>query len=292
MLNAVTQNIHSGFYNPTKTHPAFAGSFRVNTIKQAPQAAITSGLLKVYFAGNKSVTEEKESSTKALKNLNKVIKMSASKPQAVDVYIEDGNFEVFCRISKVDDGSSFRLKVFEGNSEGKGIEDLEGFISKSGEIKIISSKDNAQGKDVINQILEHLAENDSSKTKLAPKNPIIEKETLYDALRKMGTKRLKKQYRKEWSSDNPTFGYCYVTAEMIYHYLAPQGSKPCCARTSPTVVHWWVETPDGTILDGTGDQFQGQKIPYHEGKGCGFLTKQPSKRAQELAALLGLTKKI
>jgi hypothetical protein len=51
-----------------------------------------------------------------------------------------------------------------------------------------------------------------------------------------------------------------------------------------------VETPDGTILDGTSDQFLGEKIPYLKGKGGGFLTKEPSERALILAKHLGLEK--
>lgn len=49
--------------------------------------------------------------------------------------------------------------------------------------------------------------------------------------------------------------------------------------------HWWLETPEGTIIDLTADQYT-KPFPYHKGKRCGFLTVKPSKRAQAIIEVL------
>lgn len=78
-------------------------------------------------------------------------------------------------------------------------------------------------------------------------------------------------------------GHCYVAAEAIYHMLGGKesGLKPVHLKMPDGVVHWWLETPDGEVIDPTHDQYD-DPIPYEEGRGGGFLTKEPSRRAQEL----------
>ena len=45
--------------------------------------------------------------------------------------------------------------------------------------------------------------------------------------------------------------------------------------------HWWlVNRQHGAILDPTAEQYLPEKPPYHWGRGSGFLTVKPSKRAQ------------
>lgn len=91
----------------------------------------------------------------------------------------------------------------------------------------------------------------------------------------------KKAYRDH---PNPVAGHCYVASEVLYHQL---GGK--AAGWTPQTVrheggpHWYLKHQDGTVIDPTCDQFV-TPVPYEEGRGCGFLTKQPSKRAQELMA--------
>jgi hypothetical protein len=79
-----------------------------------------------------------------------------------------------------------------------------------------------------------------------------------------------------------------VTCEALYHLLG--GKK---AGLTPHVVHhrgdshWYLvmepNHPEGgeTIIDPTARQFR-TKPDYDKGRGCGFLTKRPSKRAREL----------
>lgn len=86
-------------------------------------------------------------------------------------------------------------------------------------------------------------------------------------------------------------GNCYVTCEALYHLL---GGK--AAGYHPHVVthegdtHWYLlydkaHGPNGLyttiVVDPTASQFR-TPPDYRKGRGCGFLTKGPSKRAREL----------
>lgn len=81
---------------------------------------------------------------------------------------------------------------------------------------------------------------------------------------------------------NPVAGHCYVASEAIYHKL---GGK--AAGWTPQTIqheggpHWYLKHEDGTIIDPTADQF-GTPVPYEKGRGCGFLTRQPSARTQQV----------
>jgi hypothetical protein len=80
-------------------------------------------------------------------------------------------------------------------------------------------------------------------------------------------------------NSNPLAGHCYVAAEAIYHLL---GGK--AAGLTPAHVmhegrsHWFLKGPDG-IIDATVSQFKSQPY-YNHARHSGFLTRQPSKRAQ------------
>jgi len=113
------------------------------------------------------------------------------------------------------------------------------------------------------------------------------KEKLYSALRVMGRKHLKPLYRDYWTPERPTAGYCYVVAEVVYHYLAPKGSLPYVIHTGGRQTHWFLRLPNGEALDLTADQFS-EPPDYAQGKRANFLTPRPSKRAQLLAKLMGL----
>jgi hypothetical protein len=79
----------------------------------------------------------------------------------------------------------------------------------------------------------------------------------------------------------PLSGHCYVASEAAWHLLGGTKStwRPQVARVGD-ITHWWLQGPDG-ILDITAGQFA-DPFDYSLGRGCGFLTKQPSKRAQRL----------
>lgn len=80
---------------------------------------------------------------------------------------------------------------------------------------------------------------------------------------------------------NPLTGHCYVASEALLYLLGSDEWKPCniSHEGSP---HWYLKNKTtGKILDPTAGQFK-TPVPYELGKGKGFLTKEPSKRAKEL----------
>lgn len=76
-------------------------------------------------------------------------------------------------------------------------------------------------------------------------------------------------------------GNCYVTCEALYHLLGGKESrwKPMYVKHEGDT-HWFLARY-GLILDPTVKQFK-TKPDYSKAKGCGFLTKKPSKRAKLL----------
>lgn len=106
----------------------------------------------------------------------------------------------------------------------------------------------------------------------------------------MGKKYVNKQYRDEWTSERPTTGYCYIVAEVVYHYLAPKGSKPYVMKTGIDETHWFIKRADGNIIDLTADQFD-EPVDYTKGKPQNFLTKEISNRGRILADLLVSTER-
>ena len=76
---------------------------------------------------------------------------------------------------------------------------------------------------------------------------------------------------------------CYHACEALYHRL---GGK--AAGLTPMQIHhegashWYLrwETTDGVLyLDPTAGQFD-TPVPYAEGRGRGFLTKEPSRASR------------
>lgn len=88
---------------------------------------------------------------------------------------------------------------------------------------------------------------------------------------------------------HPLAGHCYVAAEVLYHRLGGKeaGWTPATLshETFPEGLaagesHWFLRHESGIIADPTAAQFGDQEIPYEKGRGIGFLTKEPSRRAQ------------
>lgn len=92
--------------------------------------------------------------------------------------------------------------------------------------------------------------------------------------------------RRDWGP-HPHAGHCYVASEALWH-LTDCCMLPYRARDDNGIVHWWLQafrTPlPFAIYDCTAGQYTdfGLTPPYEKGKCGGFLTKQPSKRAQIL----------
>jgi hypothetical protein len=79
-------------------------------------------------------------------------------------------------------------------------------------------------------------------------------------------------------------GNCYVASEALYHLLGGKRAGWTPVRTSMgRDTHWWLRHKSGLILDVTKSQFRGHVEPIYEtGRGAGFLTKRPSRRARKL----------
>ena len=75
-------------------------------------------------------------------------------------------------------------------------------------------------------------------------------------------------------------GNCYVASEALYHLIGGKaaGWTPMRMRTWNDT-HWFLRHESGVILDPTMGTLTTGKPDYELGRGCGFLTKQPSKRA-------------
>lgn len=82
-------------------------------------------------------------------------------------------------------------------------------------------------------------------------------------------------------------GNCYVACEALYHLLGGKaaGWKPMSMRIKDDT-HWFLKHKSGMILDPTKEQFRGETPDYSQGRGRGFLTKKPSKRARVLMSTI------
>jgi len=83
---------------------------------------------------------------------------------------------------------------------------------------------------------------------------------------------------------SPLEGHCYIAAEALWHLLGTDKWKPMCASyidDGGKATHWYlIHRETGEIADPTKEQYYPEEPPYHIGKGHGFLTSHPSKRAQ------------
>lgn len=118
---------------------------------------------------------------------------------------------------------------------------------------------------------------------------LINRKNLYKVLRDMGKEHVKPPYKDEWTPERPAEGYCYVIAEVIYHYLAPEGCRPYVMKIGENQTHWFLKYQSGKVIDLTTDD-NDEPVDYLQGKPHNFRTKEISKRGKILADLLGLTK--
>lgn len=93
--------------------------------------------------------------------------------------------------------------------------------------------------------------------------------------------------RADWCRRRPddapaSWGLCYVAAEAVYHLCGgpTSGLRPMHVRHEG-MPHWYLAGPGGEVVDPTADQFS--RLPsYEKGRGKGFLTLEPSRRARAL----------
>ena len=114
---------------------------------------------------------------------------------------------------------------------------------------------------------------------------LVEEDAVSKVLNVLTPDLLKKDY-VEANKTNATYGHCYSASEAVYHMLGGKASglRPANGRDANGVVHWWLKSKDGRIIDPTATQYTsiGLNPPYEAGKGGGFLTKDPSRRAQTI----------
>jgi hypothetical protein len=87
-------------------------------------------------------------------------------------------------------------------------------------------------------------------------------------------------------------GPCYPASEAIYHAMGGKSAGLTPMRiVHEGVPHWYLrwqplgpKHPEETYyIDPTSTQFE-TPVPYAEGRGMGFQTREPSKRARRLMA--------
>lgn len=104
-----------------------------------------------------------------------------------------------------------------------------------------------------------------------------------DVINERGESLLKPAYRAVnlGRQPRPYEGHCYAASEALYHLLGGTAQKDWKAMriTHEGGTHWWLRGPGNKDVDLTKEQFL-TPVPYENGVGTGFLTAQPSKRAQ------------
>lgn len=119
----------------------------------------------------------------------------------------------------------------------------------------------------------------------------INQSFIEDKLKLIGNKYLKSPYKEKWTSDNPTFGYCYVVSECLYHYCYKE-YYPHYINMGEEGTHWFLKDKQGDIIDFTAKQFD-FKVDYSKAKRGTFFKgsiKTPkgfiSKRGYKIAKIL------
>lgn len=106
-------------------------------------------------------------------------------------------------------------------------------------------------------------------------------DSLYDLVRHKAVRA-----KPEFRGKHPLSGMCYTGAEALYHLLGGKEETkyaPAYVYLEDGKTHWFLcSTVDSAVLDPTSAQFTdlGQVVVYRGYTRSGFLTKQPSKRAQ------------
>lgn len=116
----------------------------------------------------------------------------------------------------------------------------------------------------------------------------ITRDALYTALRTMGREHLRRDLRNDWSPEYPTRNYCYVVAEYVHNFLAPEGSTAWrLVVPGDMAEHWFNRLRDGTLIDLAAEQFPryADQVQYQNAKRGSFIVT-PSRRARLLAELV------
>lgn len=95
--------------------------------------------------------------------------------------------------------------------------------------------------------------------------------------------------KSQYETENPESldGHCYVASEVYYHAKGGKDSDLSihCLSWDNAGTHWFLKDGD-TVIDLTAEQTDG--IPYERAQKRGFLTREPSKRAQKVLDALDI----
>lgn len=92
---------------------------------------------------------------------------------------------------------------------------------------------------------------------------------------------LKPEYRNR-ENKHALEGFCYIASEAYFHAKGGYDAGYTVWRISHEGdTHWFLKDPDGQVVDLTAEQFE-SPVPHGEATKTGFLTREPSQRAQKI----------
>lgn len=90
------------------------------------------------------------------------------------------------------------------------------------------------------------------------------------------------ELRRDEYGGHPLAGHCYVASEAYFHLHGGYDEFKVKRVKHEGTTHWFLERrSDGKIIDLTSEQFE-TPVPYDEATATGFLTDQPSARAEHV----------
>ena len=90
---------------------------------------------------------------------------------------------------------------------------------------------------------------------------------------------IQKKYRKNTKT---LYGYCYIVSEAIYHLFGKHNGYFPYRVKHKNETHWYLQNKDSEIIDIIADSYKKNPFKYQNGTKTSFLTKEPSKRCQEI----------
>lgn len=120
------------------------------------------------------------------------------------------------------------------------------------------------------------------------------KSDVRNKLIQLGSSLLKGNYVNNWSKNNPTYGYCYIVSEALFHYLNEDNIEVYCMNFGhPYGTHWFLKV-NNEVIDYTDEQFPFE-VPHEKAKRKGFFKGSVktdkgfiSRRGYEMAKILKL----
>lgn len=88
--------------------------------------------------------------------------------------------------------------------------------------------------------------------------------------------------KDSYKGSHPLSGHCYVASESFFHVLGGYDNWDVYRVKHEGVTHWFLKDKESEeIVDLTKEQFESEP-PYDRATKTGFLTEDPSKRAEKV----------